>query len=137
MTRRLTLLFLLSLPVWAQEKAPPPVEEQEPPEEDEALIPKEYAFNPIQAQKELNIGNFYFKKGSWRAAAMRYDEATKWNPGYPEAWLRLGEAREKMGDREGMASAFKQFLEVAPEHKRAAEVRKKLASLPAAKKAAN
>ena len=56
---------------------------------------KEYAFNPLQAQKEIRTGNYYFKKGSYRAAAGRFEEATKWNGGEPEAWLRLGEAEEK------------------------------------------
>ena len=49
---------------------PAPVE---PPEEDENLKTKEYSFNPLQAQKELNIGNFYFKKGSYKAAAGRFE----------------------------------------------------------------
>ena len=120
-------MLLVCATLFAQEK------EQEPPEEDEAHKPKEYAYNPIQAEKELKIGNFYFKKGSWRAAAMRFDEATKWNPGFADAWLRLGEARERMGDREGTIAAFKQFLEVAPEHKRAGEIDKRLKTLAAPK----
>ena len=39
--------------------------EAEPPEEDEASKPKEYAFNPLQAEKEVTVGNYYFKKGSY------------------------------------------------------------------------
>jgi tetratricopeptide (TPR) repeat protein len=103
-------------------------EPAEPPEEDEILKPKEYVFNPLQAQKELNIGNFYFKKGSWKAASLRYTEATLWNPGFADAWLRLGEAREKMKDADGARLAYKKFLELAPEDKRAGEVKKKLSS---------
>jgi tetratricopeptide (TPR) repeat protein len=103
-------------------------EPAEPPEEDEILKPKEYVFNPLQAEKELKIGNFYFKKGSWKAASLRYTEATLWNPGFANAWLRLGEAREKMKDTEGAREAYKKFLELAPEDKRAGEVKKKLGS---------
>ena len=33
-----------------------------PPEEDESLIPKEYSFNPLQASKELRVGNYYLKQ---------------------------------------------------------------------------
>ena len=61
-------------------------QEQEPPEEDVTAKPKVYAFNPLQATKEVQIGNYYFKKGSWNAAAMRFREATKWNPG----WVKRG-----------------------------------------------
>lgn len=107
-----------------QEQQPPaPVE---PPEEDENLKTKEYSFNPLQAQKELNIGNFYFKRGSFKAAAGRFEEAIKWNPGYADAYLRLGEAREKLGQKKEATEAYKAFLENAPDHKRAAEIKKKI-----------
>src|SRR5450631_1397946 len=42
--------------------------EQEPPEEDAGLKEKEYSFNPLQAQKELTAGGFYYKKGNYKAA---------------------------------------------------------------------
>ena len=67
-----------------------------PPEEDENLArTTEYSFNPLQADKELQVGNFYMKKGSYRAAAGRFQEAAKWNPRLAEAYFRLGEALEK------------------------------------------
>lgn len=100
----------------------------EPPEEDETLAVKEYSFNPLQAEKELRVGNFYFKKGSYRAAALRFREATRWNPRFAEAWLRLGEAQEKLGDAKAAREAYEKFLELAPRHKRADEVRRKLES---------
>jgi tetratricopeptide (TPR) repeat protein len=101
----------------------------EPAEEDESLVPKEYSFNPLQAEKELKVGSFYFKKGSYRAAARRFEEATKWNPGYAEAYLRLGEAQEKLKNRKAASGAYRKFLELAPEDKRAAEIKRKLARL--------
>ncbi len=105
----------------AQEQKP-----QEPPEEDETLIQKEYSFNPLQAQKELQTGNFYFKKGSYRAAAGRFREAIKWNENYAEAYLRLGEACEKLKDPAGAKQAFEKYLKLAPESKDAPRVRKLL-----------
>jgi tetratricopeptide (TPR) repeat protein len=120
------LLLAMCLGVWAQQEKPPAPAPVEPPEEDESLKEREYSFNPLQAQKEFNVGNFYFKKGSYKAAAMRYEEAVKWNPGYAEAYLRLGEAREKLGQKREAIEAYKAFLENAPDHKRAAEIRKKL-----------
>jgi hypothetical protein len=56
-------LFLVLIPVAAQH--PPKGAMQEPEEEDESLKPKEYSFNPLQAEKEVRVGNFYFKKGSY------------------------------------------------------------------------
>jgi tetratricopeptide (TPR) repeat protein len=122
--RRFWILFaFLAVVCLGQEQKP-----VEPPEEDELLTAKrsEYEFNPLQAQKEIKVGGFYMKKGSYRAAAGRFLEATMWDPTSAEAFYKLGEAREKAGDRKGRAEAWAKFLELAPEDKRAAEVKKKL-----------
>jgi tetratricopeptide (TPR) repeat protein len=112
-----------------QAKKKTPVEEELPPEEDASAKPKEYTFNPLQAENELKAGEFYFKKGKFVAAANRFKEATLWNPTLAEAFFRLGEADEKRHDREGAKLAYSKFLEVAPDSKRAVEVKKKLAKL--------
>ncbi|MBM3783001.1 MAG: tetratricopeptide repeat protein [Acidobacteria bacterium] len=100
---------------------------QEPPEEDSTLVEKtNYAFNPLQAEKELKIGDFYMKKASYKAATLRYREATKWNPGYADAWLKLGACLEKARDAKGAREAYAKYLELAPDAKNAAEIKKKL-----------
>ena len=103
--------------------------EEVPKEEDENLSAREYSFNPLQAEKEVRVGEYYFKKGSFRAAALRFREATKWNQGYGEAWLRLGETAEKQKDTKTAKEAYAKYLEVAPDAKDAAEIRKKLEKL--------
>jgi tetratricopeptide (TPR) repeat protein len=106
--------------------APAVTKEEVPKEEDENLKTQEYSFNPLQAEKEVIVGNYYFKKGSYRAAANRFREATKWNPGYGEAWLRLGDAAEKQKDSKTAKEAFAKYLELSPDSKDAPEIRKKL-----------
>jgi tetratricopeptide (TPR) repeat protein len=126
------LLWTTLAPGAAQPPEPKPREQAapvEPAEEDEAFKKKEYAFNPLQAEQELKVGGFYFKKGSYKAAAARFEEATLWNPGSTEAWLRLGEAREKLKDAKGARLAFEKYLELAPDGKEAKDVRKKLPGL--------
>lgn len=103
--------------------------EAEPPEEDDSAKPKEYAFNPLQAEKEVSVGEFYLKKGSLVAAIARFTEATKWNPGYAEAYLKLGEANEKFKDKKAAKEAYTKYLELAPDAKNAHEVKKKLSKL--------
>lgn len=103
--------------------------EEVPKEEDENLSTKEYSFNPLQAEKEVRVGEYYFKKGSYRAAAQRFREATKWNQGYGEAWLRLGETAEKQKDTKTAKEAYAKYIEIAPDAKDAAEIRKKLEKL--------
>jgi predicted Zn-dependent protease len=120
----------LAVGAWAQQ---PPAAQELPPEEDEMVKGKveEYTLNPLQAQKELKIGNFYFKKATpsgYRAAAMRFEEATKWDPNYAEAYLRLAEAQEKLKNAAAAKAAYGKYLELAPEAKNAAAIRKKIKS---------
>ncbi len=125
--RALLLSSALAVAALAQQQKAPPPKVQEPAEEDEALVPKEYAFNPLQAEKELKVGSFYFKKGSYKAAAGRFREATRWNPEFAEAWFRLGEAEEKLKDKKAAEEAYRKFVELAPEDRRAADLKKTLA----------
>src|SRR5690349_7160107 len=106
-------------------------EEQLPPEEDKAEIPQQYSFNPLRSKRELTVGEFYFKKGDYKAASGRFREATKWNDGNAEAWLRLGETEEKSKDPKGAREAYQKYLQLSPDGKKASEVRQKLEKLKA------
>lgn len=143
------LIFILAAGVQAQQPAKPAPEQEKakpedlqkrpepktsdveavPPEEDTGIAVTEYSFNPLQAEKELRTGNYYFRKGSYRAAAMRFREATRWSEGLSEAWLRLGEAQEKLKDRKAAREAYTKYLALAPDARNAAEIRKKLPRL--------
>ena len=99
----------------------------EPEEEDESLRPKEYTLNPLQAEKEMRIGEYYFsKRHSYRAAAGRFREATRWNPALADAFLRLAEAEEKLKNPDEARAAYAKFLELAPDSKQAPAIKKKL-----------
>lgn len=106
-----------------------PKDEPPEPDEDEPGPEPEYTFNPIQAKKEVQIGDFYFKKKSYRAAAGRYERATRWQPGLADAYYKLGEAREKLGQSEQAVAAYQKFLEIDASSKKAEEVKKKVAQL--------
>jgi tetratricopeptide (TPR) repeat protein len=101
---------------------------QEPPEEDESLVPKTYSFNPLQAEKDLKVGLYYFKKGNYKAAMSRFHEATLWNPTYAEAFLRLGESEEKLKDKKAAHEAYEKYVALAPNDKQAEAIKKKLGS---------
>ncbi|MEZ5397202.1 MAG: hypothetical protein R2724_31095 [Bryobacterales bacterium] len=85
---------VLPLPHRELNKRPePPPQSPQMRDEDEDVLPQtEYAFNPIQAKKDLKIGDFYWKKGNHRAAAARHLEATRWNPSFGEALEARGSA---------------------------------------------
>ncbi len=132
MARAFFLIVLIAFPLAArQREAPPPAAvEQEPPEEDPDLKPTEYAFNPLEASRNITAGNFYFKKGNYKAAARRYVEAAKWDPASAEAQFKLGDANEKMRETAGAREAYEKFLTLATDAKDIEAVKKRLAKLP-------
>jgi tetratricopeptide (TPR) repeat protein len=103
--------------------------EEVPPEEDASLSTDNIQFNPLQAQKEIVAGNYYYKKGNYRAASNRYKRAAQFDDSNGEAWLRLGESSEKAKDAQTEKEAYSRYLAVAPEARNAAEIRKKLERL--------
>jgi hypothetical protein len=112
--------------------------EQEPPEEDESLKPEEFSLNPLEAQKNITAGDYYFKtKKNYHAAARRYIRATKWDPGSPEAFLKLGECQEKLNDHAAARAAYETYLQLAPAAKNAPAIAKKIEKWPAPKRPAN
>lgn len=106
-----------------------PNQPQEPPEEDVSEAKREYTFNPLQAEKEFKIGSFYLKKGSYRAAVRRFEEALKWDANMAEAWLKIAESQTKLKNQKAAREAYKQYLELRPDAKDADDVRKKLKEL--------
>ena len=112
------------------QQPPTPQIPQEPPEEDPSFAPKEYSFNPVQAKREVVAGNFYFKKGNYSAAVTRFQEATRWDPGWAEAFLRLGESAEKGRDYAIARQAYTKYLELDKEAKDADAIRKRMAKWP-------
>jgi tetratricopeptide (TPR) repeat protein len=134
----IALAFLIALPAWAQD-APelkrdrtPKADsgkEEVPPEEDASLAKEDITFNPMQSKRDVSVGDLYRKKGNWGAAARRYHVATLRNDGNTEAWLKLGEARQKLHDAKAAREAYAKYLELDPDSKTAQEVRKALAKL--------
>ncbi len=132
---RTAAALILAASLWAVQP-PPPAQPPpaEPEEEDAAAKERTYEFNPIQAENEVKIGRFYMRRGRWKAAAGRFEEATKWNPGLAEAYFLLGQAREKLKDPAAARAAYEKFLELEAGSKQAAEARRRLAKLAAPKK---
>jgi tetratricopeptide (TPR) repeat protein len=115
------------LPPPPLDAAPP--DEDNPPEEDETVAPEKYSFNPLKAKQVLEVGNFYWNKHKYRGAEQRYLEATRWNPGWPEAYLKLGEAAAKLRRKDDAKKAFAKVAELAPDSKEAKQAKKQAEKL--------
>lgn len=140
------LLLAGLIPLAAQEqtnpqdsKPKPQLEQRTPPktsgkqavpaEEDKSFLSEEHSFNPLQSQKSVEVGDHYFKNGKLQGAIYRYQDATLWNDGNAEAWLKLGKAHEKMKDTKAAKDAYNKYLALSPDSKEAAAIRKKLQSM--------
>lgn len=106
------------------EEAPPP--QAMPPEEDESERPTVYSYNPLQAEQALKAGKFYWSKPNYRAAASRFEEATKWDPKSAEAFFLLAEASEKLNRKDQARSAYEKVVQLAPDSKDGKKAKKKI-----------
>ena len=134
----LFLLLLIGHPTVRAQTPPAPQqkhpEEQLPdetnlPEEDESVAPKKYVLNPIEAKRNIEIGNQYWNKGAYQGALSRYRDATRYNPSSPEAFLKLGLAQEKLHHDAEAKASFEKVLKLAPDSKFASEAKKKMGSI--------
>jgi Flp pilus assembly protein TadD len=83
-----------------------------------------HPWDPHKAAKDVEVGDFYFKRGNFRAAEDRYREALLYKPNDAVATFRLAESLDKLDRpaeaREGYESYLK-ILPDGPEAKKAAK----------------
>jgi cytochrome c-type biogenesis protein CcmH/NrfG len=125
------LLFTSLLIGAAQSPSPQATTQQtpsasDPPEEDASQAPKTYVLNPLESERNIKVGDFYWKKKDYRGALDRYRDATRYNPSSAEAFLRMGEAEEKLSHADQAKFAFQKVIQLAPDSKFATLAKKKL-----------
>ncbi len=96
---------------------------------DEEKAAAEKPFNPLEADKSLKVGNFYFKNKNYAAAIQRYMEALEYQPNHFDAYEALARAYEKQGSRDKAIRVYRDFLEKYPESSKAKSFREKLAKM--------
>jgi tetratricopeptide (TPR) repeat protein len=117
------LLALLASPL--RSFAQPP-DEANPPEEDESVAPKKYVLNPLESERNIKVGDYYWSKRNYRAALGRYQDATRYNPSSPEAFFKVGEAEQKLKHKDAAKIAFRKVIDLAPDSKLARDAKHKL-----------
>lgn len=84
--------------------------------------------NPLESDRNIRVGNYYWHKANYRAALGRYERATRYNPSSAEAFFKVGEAEEKLKNRDAARAAFEKVMKLAPDSKLAHDAKKKLES---------
>jgi predicted TPR repeat methyltransferase len=72
------------------------------------------ASSDLIADRRFAYARAAAEDGDWSAAAELFGQALERAPRWAPAWFALGEAREKLGDGEGAADAFRSALAADP-----------------------
>ncbi len=89
----------------------------------------EPVWDPLRAEKDIEVGRYYMKKGDYEAAIDRFQDATVARPGYALPYRLLGEAQEKKGLKREAVQSYKTYLKLYPHAEDADKVRKQMQKL--------
>ena len=96
-----------------------------------ANVQELHLYNPHKADKDVEIGDFYFKRGNYRAAESRYAEALLYMSNHATAIYKLAEAQEKLAKTAEARKNYEKYLKVLPQGEYAELAKKALARLDA------
>jgi len=113
--------------------APPPSAKKTPPKKNKdnatESAPDQPIYDPLRAEKDLEVGQYYMRKGDVDAAIDRFQDATVAKPGYAVPFRFLGEAQEKKGLKKPAIKSYQRYLELYPRAEDADKIRKKIEKL--------
>jgi tetratricopeptide (TPR) repeat protein len=85
--------------------------------------------DPLLCEKNLNVGDFYFKKKNYVAAIGRYLEAIEYQPDSVRAFESLARAYEKNKNTAKAIDTYQRFIKENPDSPKLEEFRAKLGKL--------
>jgi tetratricopeptide (TPR) repeat protein len=86
-------------------------------------------WDPLKANKDIEVGTFYMKKGDYDAAIDRFEEAARLHPGLALPYLKLGETYEKTKNLPKAVEAYESYLKTYQKAPDAKDVQKKIQDL--------
>jgi tetratricopeptide (TPR) repeat protein len=85
-----------------------------------------HPWNPHKAAKDVEVGDFYFKRKNYRAAEDRYREALFYKDHDAVATFRLAVCLEKLDQPDEALKEFENYLRILPHGPQAEDARKAL-----------
>ena len=138
-------VFLLSAGPQARAQDPPQESSSKPASPPDDLKPKSKAkqkkdtvtqnapdqptWDPLRAEKDLEVGQYYMRKGDVDAAIDRFQDATTAKPGYAIPFRYLAEAQEKKGLKKQAIKSYQRYLDLYPHAEDGDKVHKKIDKL--------
>jgi tetratricopeptide (TPR) repeat protein len=74
-----------------------------------------HPWNPMKAAKDIEVGDYYFKRKNYKGAVERYKDALYYKDGDAVASFRLAECQEKLGDKTEARKYYEQYLKILPQ----------------------
>ena len=91
--------------------------------------PDQPKWDPLRAEKDLEVGKYYMRKGDIDAAIDRFQDAIEAKPVYAIPYRWLGECYEKRGKKKPAVKAYQRYLDLYPHAEDGDRIRKKIEKL--------
>lgn len=88
-----------------------------------------HPWDPHKAAKDVEVGDYYFKRKNYKAAIDRYKEALFYKSDDAIAHFRLAESLDKTGDSHEAVSHYQEYLKILPHGPYSEDAEKALARL--------
>jgi len=90
-----------------------------------------HPWNPYRAMKDDEVGDYYLKRKSYRAALARYQDALVWKEKDAVANFRMAQCYEKLDQPDQAIVHYQEYLKILPEGPFAKDAQKALQKLKA------
>lgn len=88
-----------------------------------------HPWDPHKSQKDIEVGDFYYRQGNYFGALSRYQEALYYKSGDAIATYKIAMCQEKTGESDDARKGYEAYLKILPEGPYAADAKKALARL--------
>jgi tetratricopeptide (TPR) repeat protein len=95
----------------------------------DANVSEFHPWNPHKAAKDVEVGDFYFKRKNYRAAEDRYREALFYKDNDAVATFRLAVCLDKMDQPDEARTQYEAYLKILPYGPQADEAQKAIERL--------
>lgn len=105
-----------AVPITDPDEAPSDTDEMQP-------------WDPHKAAKDIEVGDYYFKRKNYKGALERYKDALVYKPNDAVANFRLAECEEKIGNSADAAQHYEAYLKILPQGPFGADAKRALERL--------
>jgi tetratricopeptide (TPR) repeat protein len=88
-----------------------------------------HEWNPLRAMKDVEVGDYYYKRENYKAALSRYREALLFKPHDAAATFKLAQTLEKAREFEEARAHYEEYLAILKDGPSAGEAKKALERL--------